>query len=101
MALTTNYRDGTDKNSRMKVRVVVFARSLWTQYAFPFQSRILEIYEKGQVQARDVQIPNHLRNMRIGEAGDHFGINDYCVIDNQIGNKVTNKFRAIVNRIRA
>lgn len=71
----------------MKIRFVVFARTLGTQHAFPFQSRILEIYEKGQVQASDVQIADHLRNMRVGEARNDFGIDDYGVIDNEIGDE--------------
>ena len=52
----------------MQIRNVVFARRPGTQHTFPVQARVLEIYKECQIQACDVQIADHLRNVRLGKA---------------------------------
>ncbi len=42
------------RNSNVKVRVVIFVWFLRAQHAFPFETGILKINEKSQVQTRDV-----------------------------------------------
>ena len=38
----------------MKIRRVVFGSFSWAQYAFPFQSGVLKIKQKGQIQPCDI-----------------------------------------------
>ena len=74
----------------MKIRCVVFASFSRAQYAFPFQSRVSKIKQKGQIQPCDTQIPEHLSYVRVGETDHHFGIDDHSIINNQIRNEVAN-----------
>jgi hypothetical protein len=48
---------------RLKVGAVV--QRLLSHDPFPTQSSILEVQEKGEFESSDVQIPEHLRDVRL------------------------------------
>lgn len=65
--------------------------------AFDLKPGMLEIQEEGSFQARDVEVAEHLGDVGFVESTDHLGIDDDCVIDNEIGDEGANEVFVVMN----
>ena len=70
--------------SGLKIRDIWFGRSWSSHNALPIQASVFEVEEERKFQAGDVQISDHLRDVRLGEGRDYFWIHYHRAIDNQI-----------------
>jgi hypothetical protein len=64
----------------------------------PLEADVLEIEQQGQLEARDVQIPEHLCEMDVGEGRHDLGIRDDGFINDQIGLERAYELPVIVDR---
>ena len=65
--------------------------------AFPVEFGFPEVQEEGDLKAGDVQIAEHLRDVRFVECGGHFRVGDDCAVDDEIWNKRADQLVAITN----
>jgi hypothetical protein len=56
-------------------------------HSFPGQFGILEVQQKGQPEASDVEIADHLGNVHVMKPRHDFGVDNHELIDNQIGDE--------------
>src|ERR1700730_12038098 len=81
----------------MEVRSNRF-RSELSHDSLPFQPSRFEIQEKRKFKPADRKITNHLRNVGFIESGDHFGVNDNKVINDQVWHEIANQLRVVKYR---
>src|SRR5204863_2381666 len=79
----------------LEIRGAGFVNFLLPHHSLPFEARIFEIEEERKLQFGDVQISDHLRDVRLGEPRDHLWIYDDRVIDDQVRNQCTNQLGSI------
>jgi hypothetical protein len=84
---TADCADVADKKARIAlirvIRAICVIRGSFPSlvcYAFPVQSGFFEIQQQGHLQAGDVQIAQHLGEVRVVERGGDFGIDDYQIV---------------------
>ena len=83
------------------IRAIRGQFSPFVHHALPRQYGFFEIEEQRDLQTGDVQIPQHLGDVRIVECRDHFGICDDFAVHDQIGDQLADELAPIVNRIFA
>jgi len=58
--------------------------------SFPFKFGVLKIQKKSELQRRDVEIPQHLRNVGVIKSSDDLWIGNHQAIYNQVRNEFAN-----------
>jgi hypothetical protein len=83
------------RSTSLKVGDIVVALRLLSHDAFPIQARVLEVKQESELQARDVQVSEHLRNVRFGKCRHDFWVNDNGAVDDQIRNRRADQLTAV------
>ena len=66
---------------------------------FPIQLRFLEVEQQRHLQACDIQVAEHLGDVRVCECTHHFRIGDDLVIDDDVGHQLADEMTPVVNGI--
>ena len=82
--MTADYTDGTDGELGLEVREIWFGRFLSSHYALPFEANVLEVKEECEIESGNVQVSDHLCDVRVGKCFNDFRIDDDRAIYDQI-----------------
>lgn len=66
-------------------------------HPLPLQFRVLKVEKQCELEICDVEIPEHLGNMRIGECGYDFGIDEHQAVDDHVGNESSDQLPPIMD----
>ncbi len=70
-------------------------------HSVPVKLGVFEVQKEGNFQACDVQVAQHLGDVRVVKFGHHLWVGDDFSVDDKVGNQLANELPTVVNGVLA